>query len=502
MLVSLLAGCGSSDESSPGLAGLAPPDVPLYAEATVRPEGDQADAVSSIVEKVAGSTEPIDQLTEKLDQAMASAGLTLTYEDDIAPWIGHQAAIFVRSFESASPSGIPDAAVEIQADDVDAARDFLDRSIGPALAEQQTYSGVDYYSVRSENLDIGVVSDAVVFASDAAFKLAVDTSQGESLADSSEYVDRVSSLPEDRLGLVFADPGPVIEAAAGAEPGSAPELKMIKPLFAGPLSTPVAAALSATDDSASIDIASGADGASDMPEESPSLADLPAGAWLAAAIPSLGPRLSRLVDELQMSGVPGAGQVEAELKRATGLDLNDDILAWLQGAAGYASGTSRRELELGLIANSDDPDAPRDLVDALRRLAAADEGPRPGLPPEGADYGFTVSNEKGDTFSLGAVGAQLVGTLRTSIDEALHPAASLADDDEYASARSALGDDFTPLVFTRLPSVFTVAELGGAGDDPDYEAARPYLDAFSYLIAGTHIDDGLAVSRVVVGLND
>jgi hypothetical protein len=59
VLATLLAGCGSSDEQAPGLAALAPPDVPLYVEATIRPEGDQADAVSSIVERVAGSTEPL-----------------------------------------------------------------------------------------------------------------------------------------------------------------------------------------------------------------------------------------------------------------------------------------------------------------------------------------------------------------------------------------------------------------------------------------------------------
>jgi hypothetical protein len=294
----------------------------------------------------------------------------------------------------------------------------------------------------------------------------------------------------------------VIEAAAGANPDSARALRMIKPLFVASLSTPVAASLSATSDSVSIDIASGADGVSDVPEESPTVADLPASAWFAAAIPSLGPALSRIVDELQMSGVPGAGRVEARLKRATGLDLNDDILGWLQGAAGFVSGTSRRELQLGLIANSDDPGAPRALVDALRRLGAADVGPRPGPPPEGADYGFTVNNDKNDTFSLGAVGHQLVATLRTSIDDVLHPATPLADDDDYGSARAALGDDSTPLVFTRLPSLFTVAELGGAGQDPDYQAAKPYLDAFSYLIAGTRIDDGVAVSRLVVGLGE
>jgi hypothetical protein len=56
------------------------------------------------------------------------------------------------------------------------------------------------------------------------------------------------------------------------------------------------------------------------------------------------------------------------------------------------------------------------------------------------------------------------------------------------------------VVYAYLPSLFTVAELGGAGQQPGYQAVKPYLDAFSYLIAGTRIDDGVAVSRLVIGL--
>jgi hypothetical protein len=93
-----------------------------------------------------------------------------------------------------------------------------------------------------------------------------------------------------------------------------------------------------------------------------------------------------------------------------------------------------------------------------------------------------------------------VGAFGTTIADVLDPDSSLADDDRYQGAVDALGDDFSPLLYTYLPSLFIVAELGGAGEDPDYRAAKPYLDAFSYLIAGTRIDDGVAVSRLVVGL--
>ncbi|MFL5871252.1 MAG: DUF3352 domain-containing protein [Solirubrobacterales bacterium] len=491
------AGCGSDGDHAMGLASLAPPDVPLYAEAAIRPEGSQADAVSSIVERVAGSTAPLDRLNGKLDQSMAGAGLALTYEHDIEPWIGRRVAVFVRSFRPATPSGIPDLAVEVEAEDADAANAFLARAIGPAIAVKSSYSGVDYYSVRSENLDIGVIGDAVVFGTDAAFKLAVDTSNGESLADSSEYTDRVSSLPEDALGTVFLDPGSVIEAAAAANPDSARDLRMLKPLLAGPLSAPIAASLSATGDTATIDLAALVDGADGLAEESPALADLPAGAWFAAAVPGLGPALARTADEFSKSGMPGAGAVAAWLKRETGLDLNQDVLSWLHGAAGFVSGTSERDLELGAIANSTDPDSPRALVEALRRLAEADGHASAGPAPEGADYGFTL---KGGKLSVGMVGSQLVAALRGSLDEVLQPPSTLADDQNYSSARAALGEDFTPLAYAGLQSFIVVAEKSGAGDDPDFRAVRPYLDALRYMIAGTRIDDGTAVSRLVIGL--
>jgi hypothetical protein len=499
MLASLLAGCGSSDEPAPGLAALAPPDVPLYAEATIRPQGSQADAVSSIVDRVAGSTAPLDRLTQELDASMSDAGLALTYEHDIAPWIGHHAAVFVRSFEPVTPSGIPDLAIEFEADDVEAARSFLDDSIGPAVAERRSYSGADYFYVPSEKLVVGIVSDAVVFGTEAAFKLAVDTSHGESLADSREYTDRIANLPDDPLGTVFLDPGPVIEAAAAGDPRAARDLQMFKPLLAGPLASPIAASLAATPDSATLDLATMVAGADGLAGGSPAVADLPAGAWFAAAVPELGPALARTADSLQKSGLPGAGAIAAQLKAATGIDLEDDVLSWLQGAAGYVSGTSDPEFSFGVIAGSDDPAAPRDLVDSLRRLAEANLSASAGPAPDGADYGFTL---KRGTLSLGAVGTQLVAAFRSSIDEVLHPASTLGDDDTYSAAVDALGDDFSPLLYTHLPSFFTVAELGGAGQDPDYRLAKPYLDAFGYLIAGTRIDDGLAVSRLVVGLAD
>jgi Protein of unknown function (DUF3352) len=502
VLAALLAGCGSSDEQSPGLASLAPPDVPLYLEATVRPEGDQADAVSSIVERVAGSTEPLSRIPEELDAALTDSAAPINYQDDIEPWLGEHAALFVRSFDNATPDGFPELALIFEVEDVDAARSFIERAIGldPEDTVERSYRGDDYYASPEDGLATGIVGDTLVFGSEAAFKLAVDTSQGgQSLSDSDEFVDRMDSLPDDPLGTVFLDPGPVLEAAIAADPSAVPGLRMWKPLLAGPLSAPVAVSLSATEDTASIDLATMIDGADGIDEESPMVGDLPAGAWFAAAIPELGPALARTADELEKSGLPGAGALPGELREATGLDLGDDILSWLGGVAGFVEGTDASSLRFGLIAGAADAEAPRKLVDTLRALAQREIGAPAGPAPEDADYGFTIPLAN---VQVGVTDDSLVGAFGTTIADVLDPENRLADDDLYKDAVGALGDDFSPLLYAYLPSFFTVAELGGAGDEPDYRAAQPYLDAFSYLIAGTRIDDGVAVSRLVVGLDE
>jgi Protein of unknown function (DUF3352) len=501
MLVSLLAGCGSSDESAPGLASLAPPDVPLYAEATVRPQGDQADAVSSIVERVAGSTEPLSRIPDELDAALAESGAPINYQDDIEPWLGEHAAVFVRSFDNATADGFPDLALIFEVDDVDAARSFVEHAISsdPGDSVERTYRGDDYYASPKEGVATGIVDDMLVFGTEEAFKLAVDTSQGgQSLAESDEFVDRTDSLPDDALGTVFLDPGPVLEAAIAADPSAVEGLRMWKPLLAGPLSAPVAASLSATDDTASLDLATMVDGADGFDEAQPMVGDLPAGAWFAAAIPELGPALARTADELEKSGLPGAGALPGELRAATGLDLGDDILSWLGGVAGFVEGTDASTLKIGLIAEADDSEAPRKLVDRLRGLVQRQLGAPAGPAPEHTDYGFEIPLAH---VQVGVTEDSLVGAFGTTIADVLEPESSLADDDRYQDAVGALGDDFSPLLYTYLPSFFTVAELGGAGDDPDYRVAEPYLDAFSYLIAGTRMDDGVAVSRLVVGLD-
>ena len=182
-----IIGCGGGEDSE--LASLVPPDVPLYAEVVLRPEGDQAEAIESFAERVAGIEDPAAAIAAELDSSLADDGVDATFAEDIEPWLGDRGAVFVRSFESLdSPSMDPEAAVLVEVSDADAAQDFIDETLAAESegeVEESSYGDVDYQ--LDGDTAVGLIDDFLVFGPEDAFKVAVDASEGESLAESEEY---------------------------------------------------------------------------------------------------------------------------------------------------------------------------------------------------------------------------------------------------------------------------------------------------------------------------
>jgi hypothetical protein len=469
-----LAGCG--DDESADLESLAPPDAPLYLEATIRPGEDQADAVNSFAERVAGIPDPGSTVPALLDEFLAANGIEATYSDDIEPWLGDRLGVFVSSFE---PTGrgdaTPDFAVLVQADDPDAARAFLRTVVDqdPAPDEELSYEGTDYF--RSANgFAAGVIDDAaLVLGTEAAFRVAVDSSEGESLEESAEFTERVDALPGDALGEVFFEPAATVEAVVAAEGVDPAVAQMWNPLLDQLLSEPVAVALTATTDSASLDLSATLATDALLSADPALLTGLPSDAWFAIAVPKLGQALQHGLDQLTRSGLPGAGQFERQVHERTGLEPAD-VFGWLGDAAAFIAGTDQPAISAGLIAETSDAAASKDALAALERL--------PGV-------------------EAGVVGDELVATRGLTVDQVLHPDSTLGDAPGFAAATEALGDDFPPGFYLDLPAFFKVAEQGSDGD-VDYDAMRRYTEAFASVIAGSRVEGDLVLSRFTLLLAD
>ncbi|MQA73215.1 MAG: DUF3352 domain-containing protein [Solirubrobacterales bacterium] len=501
-LAAIVATGGCGDSSSDDLASLAPPDAPLYAEVTLRPDGDQAEAISSLADRVAGIEDPGAAIVAELDKALAHSDAELDYADDVEPWLGDRASVFVRSFEpSEVADDVPDFAAAIEVDDVDAARSFLDRAAesDPDREEERSYEGFDYVVGGDQGIAAGIVDDHLVVGTERSLKVAVDASQGESLAESEEFEDRIAALGGDPLAMVFLEPGEVIDATVAEQRTGPGNARFLRPVLAGPLSGPVAIGLSATRSAASLDVAALYDGSGQQASGSTLLEGLPAGSWFAAALPDLGEPLTRLLEQLDNSGLPGAASFRRQFRAMTGLHLRRDLLDWLGDAAIFAQGTSAPGFRAGLIAETDDPDAPRALLERVQRFVERDSGLRSASAPEGADYGFQIGIPSlGGGAEAGVIGGRLVAVLGGTIEQVLDPPATLADDQSYRAARDALGDDLSPALYARLPTLLEVVEQDEPG--PGYEAAAPYLEAFDSLIVGSRLDDGLVLARLVVTL--
>jgi len=93
----------------------------------------------------------------------------------------------------------------------------------------------------------------------------------------------------------------------------------------------------------------------------------------------------------------------------------------------------------------------------------------------------------------------VVGYGAGSAEASLSPAQPLSDSPTFTSAHgqiSSLGTD----LFLDLPSIFALAESSGAKSDPQYQQAKPYLDALNYVVTGSGTSGDKAEFKAVLGL--
>ncbi len=239
----LLTGCGggggtTTSFTGPDPASLTPADAPLFAEAVVRPEGDQKDALDSALSKLLATDDPGGFIVERLDRVLGEQAKGFTYEHDVAPWLGSRAAIFFETFTNDA-----EGAAVLAVTNPAAARDAIDKASAASGKRQRhaTYHGVGYDI--SGSTATGLVGDFLVTGSEGAFKDAVDASQGTSLADSSDFAAQLAAAPDDQVAFLYASPQGIVDALEKSGELTADELRAAGPQVQSLLSQPATASV-------------------------------------------------------------------------------------------------------------------------------------------------------------------------------------------------------------------------------------------------------------------
>ncbi len=488
LAISVLGGCGNSSSGS-AAAGLVPEDSAVYGEVVLNPEGDQQEAVEEIAARFPGGGDLDAQIAKGLSEALQDSGLD--YGKDIEPWIGDDAVFFVTDVREEGAEG----ALIVPTDDEDATRAAFEKIKGKP--KKRTYEDVDYLLAEDEAA-YGVVDGNAVLGTEAGLKQAVDTAAGDQSIEDSERANDALERLEDPLLSVYIDGSKLAGAFVGPQRAlAAPLLEGFdEPFVIGVTAEPDALVVDSTVPAAAAAFAAPyllSGGGTEV------VSELPSDSFFAVGQAELGKALTGLFDLIERAGA-GGGAIDDQVEAATGLNLEQDILAWMGDLGGFARGTSPLEIDGGVVVLSKEPDSSRRTLDALgdlaRKQASEGERARP-LTLSGGGDGFTVeSADLPQPIHIVQRGERVVAAYGDqAAEELLEPTRPLSENQEFTDASERLGEGYEVSNYIAIePIVELVDGVVGSGDD-DYAEAKPYLEAFSRLITGSRKDGEAVASR-------
>jgi hypothetical protein len=482
--IAVATGCGNGDSSASGAASLAPAGSVVYGEATLDPEADQQAAIDSLIEKFPGEGSAGERIRGLLEKAFSKSGTGLSYSKDIEPWLGDQAGFFVSSLSPGKPGG---GAFMVATDDEGKARDAIEKAARKD-GRQASYKGHDYYTF--EDGAAGVVDGWVVLGTEAGFKAAADTAEGGTpLEDDDVYAKALADAPADRLGFIYFNTPAFVDQLRKSGAGAA-----LGP-FADLFKDPVLATINANEHGVRLEATLPESLSSAFPILGASggrAADLPADSWLALAQPDLGKTISYFVDAF--GGVAGGRDALAQqLKAATGLDLDRDIISWMGDWSLFVRGNSVAELSGALVVDTTDEAASRRFIDAVGRLArkGLDGGDSVGpldAPVGGEGVTLHTPDVPEPIHLFQRDGKVVLAYGDSAAADALHPGEKLGDTQQYKDAQAALGGDYDLSFYLGFEPILELVDSTGAGDDEGWQKVKPYLEPLGALVVGAEKD--------------
>ena len=501
---------------------LVPEDAQFYLNVFMRPSNGQKTAIEDLLE--AGDVtadEATDRIAEVVDRALEDVGLT--FEEDIDPTIGNQAAVFASDFGATLDSTTPlpdqppeamEAALLVAIKDRDKAEELIDVADEQTDAEitgVETYEGFEYTIYEDESA-VGFVEGFAVVGTEAGFKAVVDTANdGDSLGSSDAYQDVTGRLHDDNLGILYLNFASIVQEAR--QSGSLTEqdensLEMLGDSLEKPY------AIAAHADSEGIVVESAIPIPSegtvselfDVLTRETNVEDLPGDSWIALGAPEVG-RIAELFFEigtqLEEFTDEDMAELEAQFEAQTGLSLRAHVFDGLKGVRFFISGGIGPGTRGAVILDTTDEGVAADIIGVLRGLAEEQAVAVSDLDLEGYETGFSfIDPTATDSVHVVGDGARIVaGFGEDATRAALEGGDSLAESEKFGGATELL-DDYEPYFYLDLDPPLAAFRNFIAPTITDYPAATldPLLDAASSIAVGGKRDGDYLMQKLILGV--
>ena len=495
---------------------LVPADAFLYANVFLDPPGDQADALDALLEqfpKVESADDAKRDLFELFDEELEK--YDITFQDDIEPWLGHQVSFYMSAEDLETE---PRLAIFVAVDDQDAAERAIERTEEIDEVEEpriKTYEAIDY-KVYDDQVDgdpfaLGFVRRHLVAGTEEAFRDVVDTSLSmDGLAASDAYLDSFRGLADENVASAYFDQSALFEEIAAS--GEAPFAE--SPAFEKLFNTgPAASVLTLSEDSVAIESSSEASpfatfatlGLASAGSEL--IGGVPGTSWAAFGLPELGKTISSFIDLFAEMGIPGVSreQIAGEFKRATGLDLDADVLSWMGDAALFVQGDSVPALGGGLVLETSDPATTKATLSKLAVLIA-EQGVIPQEESRAGYEGFSINAGLPQPIYALVKDRLIVTYGENATDDVIDGGDVLSDAPAFSAAQAELGDGYTPNFYVDADAAISLAEFAAAasGSLPEVytDDVKPWLDPISFVISGAKKDGDRLIQKLIVGIGE
>ena len=177
-------------------ASLVPEDAGFYFALNTDLTSSQWVNTFKLIERL-GEEDPEDQLKDGVDEQGG-----LDWEDEVAPFLGGNAAVFVRGIDIGNVSA--EGAVIIRCNDAEAAMEVIDDELG--LGNDDEYEGVEYFELEDGSGYVARLGDHIVLSPDEdTLEDVIDVYNGDepSLASRDDFQKLRDELTGNFLGFVY-----------------------------------------------------------------------------------------------------------------------------------------------------------------------------------------------------------------------------------------------------------------------------------------------------------